>query len=48
MKLLQILKKPFFSTKPQQANLNTTHNEAQPNNRITRAFTKDEDTFMFI
>ena len=48
MKLFQRLKKQFFLTKEQQINPSTTLNEAYPKNLITKEFTKDEDTFMFI
>ncbi|EPR73518.1 hypothetical protein ADIWIN_1548 [Winogradskyella psychrotolerans RS-3] len=48
MRLLQILKKQFFRSKPQQANVKTSLNEITSKTMIERTFTKDDDTFMFI
>jgi hypothetical protein len=48
MKLLHRLKKQPFLTKEQQGDKNATLQEALEQNLITREFTKDEDTFMFI
>ncbi|SDH29081.1 hypothetical protein [Winogradskyella thalassocola] len=48
MKLLQVFKKQFFRTKPQQVNVNATLTLIQPKTIMSNTFTKDEDTFMFI
>ncbi len=48
MKLLQNLKKQFSPTKPQLDKVDASQEATAPKTMITRTFTKDEDTFMFI
>jgi len=48
MKLFQNLKKQFFPTKSHQDKVDANEEATAPKTMITRTFTKDEDTFMFI
>ncbi|MBU2929419.1 hypothetical protein [Winogradskyella psychrotolerans] len=48
MKRLQVLKNLFFRRKNQNLTTNKLNSDTIPKTMITRAFNKDEDTFMFI